>query len=152
MIKSVIFGIITLFGGMIVIVSTKIGIAKLIEKLIYFTTPTITLAILAGGLFIFFIFFAARFFIWFHNDPRNDSVRKSWTVKPVQSLKIMLGAAAAVVILDSLETMLTLAAQNNESLFWLICPMFIILVFFSAFQQDKLERRSNRNQTNWWIG
>ncbi len=152
MIKSVIFGSITLFAAILVIVSTKFGIAKLIEKLIYFTGPAITLTILAGSLFIFFVFFAPGFFSWYHNEPSNNSGRKAWTLSPVQSLNIMLGLAAAVVILDSCETMLSLAAQINESLFWLICPMFIILLFFSAIQQGKFEKRSNQNRTNWWRG
>jgi hypothetical protein len=110
MIKSIIFGTITLFAAIFVIFSTKFGIAKLIEKLLYFTGPAITLAILVGSLFIFFAFFAARFFSWYHNEPRNESGRKTWTISLVQSMNLMLGIAAAVVILDSCETTLNLAA------------------------------------------
>jgi len=151
MIKSLTIGIITLFSGIIVIFTARYGTAKLLEKLIQNTSPSIVLCILTGFVFTFFGLFFKRFCSLF-NEQRKKALGKAWIESFSDFFVVMFGVLVFTIVMDSSMAMLHLAEQINQNVFWVILMIFVFLIFFSAYKQDKIEKRLNRNQTNWWRG
>jgi H+/Cl- antiporter ClcA len=151
MIKSLTIGIITLFSCIIVIFTARYGTAKLFEKLIQNTSPSIVLCILTGFVFTFFGLFSQRF-CRLLNEQRKKGLSRGWIESFFDFFVVMFGVLIFTVVMDSSMAMLHLAEQIDQKVFWAIFIIFVFLIFFSAYKQDKIEKRLNRNQTQWWRG
>lgn len=152
MLKSLFSGIIFILTAVIAVVGTKVCIYYFLVNLGCTTNPVFVLGVLTVVLFIFFAFYLGSFLGWFHARTRKNFGGRTFSNRIIESAITLFGAVIGALILGSFGAMLTLAQKVDTTLCWILLVIFMILLFSTAFRQDKRESRMNRSDANWWKG
>jgi amino acid transporter len=149
MLRFIILLLITIVLVAFVAAGTNVIATLLLQNLAEQIGSAAFLIVFTITLLVFLVFFVPAF-RRAGDETKIETNRQSWDKRLKWLLYSIAWVAAATFVISSFKVVLQVSHQVHPNLFWSLFVIFMIILFVTAYLEDKKEKRLRNNRAAWW--